>query len=121
MSESIAPAADTPARRAFYGRISQKHMTPLWVSLANLVRGQSKGFKTACYRSTDATVFVAAEGLGRTRIGAHFVVDWQPRDVFVEPLLAEHVEKHLGQIRRNVSQFAERGADANQRPSVRTP
>ena len=28
-----------------------------------------KGFKTARYRSTDATVFVAIEGKGRTRIG----------------------------------------------------
>ena len=28
-----------------------------------------KGFKTARYRSTDATVFAAIEGKGRTRIG----------------------------------------------------
>jgi gentisate 1,2-dioxygenase len=44
-----------------------------------------KGFTTAPYRSTDATVFVAVEGRGRTRIGADFVVDWQPRDIFVVP------------------------------------
>ena len=44
-----------------------------------------KGFTTAPYRSTDGTVFVAVEGRGRTRIGPDFVVDWQPRDVFVVP------------------------------------
>ncbi len=44
-----------------------------------------KGFTTASYRSTDATVFTAVEGRGRTRIGADFVVDWGPRDVFVVP------------------------------------
>jgi gentisate 1,2-dioxygenase len=44
-----------------------------------------KGFTTAPYRATDATVFVAVEGRGRTRIGPDFVVDWQPRDIFVVP------------------------------------
>lgn len=44
-----------------------------------------KGFTTAPYRSTDATVFVAVEGRGRTRIGADFTIDWQPRDIFVVP------------------------------------
>ncbi len=33
----MAPAADTPERRAFYDRISQQNLTPLWTSLANLV------------------------------------------------------------------------------------
>jgi len=32
-----APAQDTPERRAFYERISRKNLTPLWLSLANLV------------------------------------------------------------------------------------
>ena len=37
-TQPTAPlAAETPERLAFYERISQKHMTPLWVSLANLV------------------------------------------------------------------------------------
>ena len=44
-----------------------------------------KGFTTAPYRATDGTVFVALEGHGRTRIGDDFVVDWQPRDIFVVP------------------------------------
>ena len=37
MAERTAPAADTPERRAFYERIGRKHLTPLWLSLANLV------------------------------------------------------------------------------------
>ena len=42
------------------------------------------GFKTETYRSTDATVFVATEGRGRTIIdGQSF--DWGPRDIFVAP------------------------------------
>jgi len=34
-----------------------------------------KGFKTARYRSTDATVFAAIEGKGRTRIGEQ-TLEW---------------------------------------------
>ncbi|MBC7800220.1 MAG: gentisate 1,2-dioxygenase [Gemmatimonadaceae bacterium] len=44
-----------------------------------------KGFNTAAYRSTDATVFVPIEGRGRTRIGADTVVEWGKRDIFVVP------------------------------------
>src|SRR4029453_9477275 len=44
-----------------------------------------KGFATAPYRSTDATVFAAVEGRGKTSIGPDFVVEWQPRDIFVVP------------------------------------
>ncbi|WP_052402093.1 gentisate 1,2-dioxygenase [Muricoccus aerilatus] len=44
-----------------------------------------KGFSTAAYRSTDATVFVPMEGRGRSIIGDDFVVDWGKRDVFVVP------------------------------------
>ena len=43
-----------------------------------------KGFKTARYRSTDATVFAAIEGKGRSRIGEQ-TFDWGPRDRFVAP------------------------------------
>jgi gentisate 1,2-dioxygenase len=43
-----------------------------------------KGFKTARYRSTDATVFAAIEGKGRTRIGEQ-TFEWGPRDLFVVP------------------------------------
>jgi gentisate 1,2-dioxygenase len=43
-----------------------------------------KGFKTARYRSTDATVFAPIEGRGRTRIGEQ-TFEWGPRDIFVVP------------------------------------
>ncbi|MDH3388325.1 MAG: gentisate 1,2-dioxygenase [Gammaproteobacteria bacterium] len=42
------------------------------------------GFKTEPYRSTDATVFVATEGSGRTTIDGQ-AFDWGPRDIFVAP------------------------------------
>jgi len=54
-------------------------------TIAAFIQLLPKGFTTAPYRSTDATVFVAAEGRGQTRIGSDFVVDWQPRDIFVVP------------------------------------
>ena len=41
-----------------------------------------KGFKTARYRATDATVFAAIEGRGRTRVGEQ-TFEWGPRDLFV--------------------------------------
>ena len=44
-----------------------------------------KGMTTAPYRSTDATVFVGAEGGGRTTIGDDFVVEWGKRDIFIVP------------------------------------
>jgi len=43
-----------------------------------------RGFKTARYRSTDATVFTAVEGRGRSRIGDQ-TFEWGPRDLFVVP------------------------------------
>ena len=44
----------------------------------------AEGFKTARYRATDATVFAAIEGKGRTRIGDQ-VFEWGARDLFVVP------------------------------------
>lgn len=43
-----------------------------------------KGFKGAEYRSTDGTIFVCAEGRGRTTIGGQ-VFEWSRNDVFVVP------------------------------------
>ncbi|HYZ62294.1 MAG TPA: gentisate 1,2-dioxygenase [Acetobacteraceae bacterium] len=43
------------------------------------------GFRTQSYRSTDATVFAAIEGRGRTHIGENFTVEWGKRDLFVVP------------------------------------
>lgn len=54
-------------------------------TIAAFIQLLPKGFRTAPYRSTDATVFVAVEGQGRTRIGKDFEVEWRPRDIFVAP------------------------------------
>jgi gentisate 1,2-dioxygenase len=43
-----------------------------------------KGFTTARYRSTDATVFVPFEGKGRSRVGDK-VIEWKPKDIVVVP------------------------------------
>jgi gentisate 1,2-dioxygenase len=43
-----------------------------------------KGFKSAAYRSTDATIYVCVEGGGRTTIGSENF-EWGPKDIFVAP------------------------------------
>jgi gentisate 1,2-dioxygenase len=42
------------------------------------------GFRGAAYRQTDATIFVAVEGHGRTRVGGATFA-WGPRDIFIAP------------------------------------
>lgn len=42
------------------------------------------GFESTPYRGTDATVFVATEGSGRTTIDGQ-IFEWGPRDIFVAP------------------------------------
>jgi gentisate 1,2-dioxygenase len=42
------------------------------------------GFRGAAYRSTDATVYCAVEGRGRSRIG-EATFDWKEHDIFVIP------------------------------------
>ena len=53
-----------------------------------------KAFKTSRYRSTDATVFVAMEGRGQTRVGEERL-EWGPKDVFVVPSWAPIVHEAL--------------------------
>jgi gentisate 1,2-dioxygenase len=43
-----------------------------------------KGFATRPYRATDATVYVAVEGSGQSRVGEQ-VFNWEPHDIFVVP------------------------------------
>ena len=43
-----------------------------------------KAFKSSRYRATDATVFTAIEGSGRSRIG-DTVLEWGAKDIFVVP------------------------------------
>ena len=70
--------------------IKMRYVNPLtggytMTTIGAFIQLLPRGFSTAPYRSTDATVFVAMEGRGRTRIGRDFVVEWGPRDVFVVP------------------------------------
>ena len=51
-----------------------------------------KGFRTAPYRSTDATVFVGVEGEGTATIDGE-TFNWGPRDVFVVPSWREVVHE----------------------------
>lgn len=53
-------------------------------TMATFMQLLPKGFSSVSYRSTDATVFVAVEGQGRTRIDGQ-VFEWDPQDVFVAP------------------------------------
>jgi gentisate 1,2-dioxygenase len=48
-----------------------------------------KGFKTAPYRATDATVFSVVEGSGQTVVG-DVILDWRARDTFVVPGWRRH-------------------------------
>jgi gentisate 1,2-dioxygenase len=54
-------------------------------TMGTFVQLLPKGFATAAYRSTDATVFVPIEGRGRSHISDDFVVEWGQRDIFVVP------------------------------------
>ncbi|MYI88972.1 MAG: gentisate 1,2-dioxygenase [Gammaproteobacteria bacterium] len=47
-----------------------------------------KGFESAAYRSTDATVFSVAEGNGKSKVGGQ-TIEWQRRDTFVVPSWTE--------------------------------
>ena len=53
-------------------------------TIATSIQLLPRGFASIPYRSTDASVFVAVEGEGESRIGDE-VFRWQPRDIFVVP------------------------------------
>lgn len=53
-------------------------------TIAAFVQLLPTGFQGQPYRSTDATIFCALEGEGRTRAGAE-ELRWKPRDVFTVP------------------------------------
>ena len=53
-------------------------------SIAAFLQMLPPGFKGSPYRSTDAAVYCATEGRGRTRIG-DVTIEWQERDIFVIP------------------------------------
>jgi len=53
-------------------------------TIAPFIQLLPKGFKTSAYRSSDATVFVAVEGSGRSTIDGQ-TFEWGPKDIFVAP------------------------------------
>jgi gentisate 1,2-dioxygenase len=53
-------------------------------TMATFIQSLPRGFRTSRYRSTDASVFVAIEGSGRTRVG-DATLEWGPKDIFVVP------------------------------------
>ncbi len=57
---------------------------PTMPTMAAFLQWLPHDFRGALYRSTDATVFCAVEGRGRTRIDGD-VFEWAPHDVFVAP------------------------------------
>jgi gentisate 1,2-dioxygenase len=87
--EALAQLARTQTWDPCHG-LKMRYSNPVtggypMTTIAAFIQLLPKGFRTTRYRSTDATVFVAVEGRGRTRISADFVVEWQPRDIFVVP------------------------------------
>jgi gentisate 1,2-dioxygenase len=56
-------AADTPERRAFYERIGRQNLTPLWLSLANLVTAQPvSGCRPAAWTFADIRAAMLGAG-----------------------------------------------------------
>jgi gentisate 1,2-dioxygenase len=53
-------------------------------TIATFIQFLPSGFKTAPYRSTDATVFMVVEGSGKSRI-RNTSIEWGKRDIFVVP------------------------------------
>jgi gentisate 1,2-dioxygenase len=66
-----------------------------------------KGFQSAPYRSTDATIFCAVEGHGSSTIGENAFA-WGPRDVFVVP--SWHAVTHQADDEAVLFSFSDRPA-----------
>jgi gentisate 1,2-dioxygenase len=86
--EALAQLAKGGAFDACHG-IKMRYTNPVtgdhaMPTMGTFIQLLPKGFKTARYRSTDATVFVAMEGSGRSRIGDEDFA-WGPKDIFVVP------------------------------------
>ncbi|RMD89411.1 MAG: gentisate 1,2-dioxygenase [Alphaproteobacteria bacterium] len=69
--------------------IKQKYVNPAtgdyaMPTIATFLQYLPKGYSTARYRSTDATVFVVVEGNGHSMVG-ETRFDWGPNDLFVVP------------------------------------
>ena len=90
--ERTREALDRLARAGEYDPchgIKMRYANPLtgdhaMPTMATFIQSLPKGFRTNRYRSTDAAVFVAMEGTGRTRVG-DTTLEWGPKDIFVVP------------------------------------
>jgi gentisate 1,2-dioxygenase len=86
--EALAQLAKAGAFDACHG-IKMRYTNPVtgdhaMPTMGTFIQLLPKGFKTARYRSTDAAVFVAMEGSGRSRVGDEDFA-WGPKDIFVVP------------------------------------
>jgi gentisate 1,2-dioxygenase len=81
LAKADRPDACHGIKMRYTNPVTGDHAMP---TMGTFIQLLPKGFKTARYRATDATVFVAMEGSGRTRVGEE-VLDWGPKDIFVVP------------------------------------
>jgi len=81
LAKAGAPDACHGIKMRYTNPVTGDHAMP---SIGTFIQLLPKGFKTARYRSTDATVYVAAEGRGRTRVGEEDLA-WGRNDIFVVP------------------------------------
>jgi len=76
-------------------------------TIATFLQLLPKGFQTMSYRSTDATVFVVAEGSGTSTIDG-MPLTWRPRDIFVVPSWRE--VRHVAAEEAVLFSFSDRAA-----------
>ena len=86
--EALAQLAKAGALDSCHG-IKMRYTNPAtgdhaMPTMGTFIQLLPKGFRSARYRSTDATVFVAMEGSGRSRVGDEEFA-WGPKDIFVVP------------------------------------
>jgi gentisate 1,2-dioxygenase len=86
--ETLAQLAKAGPVDACHG-VKMRYINPVtgdhaMPTMGTFIQLLPRGFKTARYRATDATVLVAIEGRGRTRIGDEEYA-WGAKDIFVAP------------------------------------
>lgn len=79
--KSDTPDACHGHKLAYVNPATGDHAVPTMAAFLSLL---PRGFRGAPYRSTESTVYVVAEGRGRTIVG-DTVLEWGPRDIFVVP------------------------------------
>ena len=81
LAKAQKPDACHGIKMRYSNPVTGDHAMP---TMGTFIQLLPRGFRTARYRSTDAGVFVAMEGRGRTRVG-ETVLEWGPKDIFVVP------------------------------------